>query len=121
MKRWRWAILCMVCLSAGAGEIQLNWIPPTQNVDGTTLEDLAGYNIYWGVVSRDYAYVWNVPTPGTTQYVLQNLPEGQQFYIAMTAYNTVGEESAYSNEIVRTVPITPPGRGRLGATWDYST
>ncbi|MDZ7670049.1 MAG: hypothetical protein U5Q16_11745 [Gammaproteobacteria bacterium] len=32
----------------------IRWQAPTQNEDGTPLNDLAGYVIYWGTQSREY-------------------------------------------------------------------
>ena len=41
--------LFAVSISANGmdAEIDLEWIPPTENVDGTVLTDLGGFNIYW--------------------------------------------------------------------------
>ena len=33
---------------SSSGTVTLSWTPPTQNVDGSYLTDLAGYNIYYG-------------------------------------------------------------------------
>ncbi|MGB5739562.1 MAG: putative Ig domain-containing protein, partial [Woeseia sp.] len=36
------------------GSATLSWVPPTLNTDGTPLNDLAGYKIYWGSESGNY-------------------------------------------------------------------
>jgi hypothetical protein len=83
------------------GTVTLNWQPPAQNVDGTPLTDLAGYRIYYGQRSRNYTD--SVPINGTTRssYSL-NLSSGD-YYFAMTAIDADGNESGYSNEVLKTV------------------
>ncbi len=83
------------------GEVALQWQAPTQNVDGSALTDLAGYKIYYGLASRDYTEVLDVSSAGATSYAL-TLPSGA-YYFAMTALDADGNESAYSNEVVKTV------------------
>jgi hypothetical protein len=39
---------------AGTFSTTLSWTAPTQNDDGSTLTDLAGYRIYWGTTSGSY-------------------------------------------------------------------
>ena len=81
--------------------VTLNWQAPAQNVDGTPLTDLAGYRIYYGQQSRNYSE--SVPINGTsrTDYSL-NLSSGD-YYFAMTAIDADGNESGYSNEVLKTV------------------
>lgn len=83
------------------GVVTLNWQPPTENVDGSPADDLSGYRIYLGTISRQYTEEVSVSDPGATSRSLE-LPSGA-YYIAMTAVDSQGNESAYSNEIVRSV------------------
>ena len=73
-----------------------------QNVDGTPLTDLAGYRIYYGTVSRTYSDMVEVTDPQTTSHTL-DLTSGD-YYVAMTALDLEGNESAYSNEVLKTSP-----------------
>jgi len=83
------------------GIVTLNWQAPSQNVDGTPLDDLAGYRIYYGPDSRDYSDQVAINGSGvTSQDVL--LASGS-YYFAMTALDAEGNESAYSNEVVKVV------------------
>lgn len=83
------------------GTVTLNWQAPTQNVDGTPLTDLAGYRIHYGTTSRSYTQSVAVGTSGATSHALQ-LPSGT-YYFAMTALDAQGNESAYSNEVIKSV------------------
>ena len=74
----------------------LSWTAPTQNEDGSTLEDLAGYRIYWGTTPGAYTNSATIDTIGTTTYVVENLSPGTYEFVA-TAYNATGVESRYSS------------------------
>ena len=74
----------------------LSWTAPTQNEDGSTLEDLAGYKIYWGTTPGAYTNSATIDTIGTTTYVVENLSPGTYEFVA-TAYNASGIESRYSS------------------------
>ena len=74
----------------------LSWTAPTQNEDGSALEDLAGYKIYWGTTPGVYTNSATIDTTGTTTYVVENLSPGTYEFVA-TAYNASGVESRYSS------------------------
>jgi hypothetical protein len=85
--------------SAMAGSATLTWIAPTTNVDGTPLTDLAGYKVYFGTTSGVYSSSLNVGlNVGTPpSYIVNNLGAGT-YYFGVTAYDTAGLESGFSNE-----------------------
>lgn len=83
------------------GTVTLSWQAPTENVDGTAISDLAGFRIYFGPMSGSYTDQLDVSSPGTSTQSL-TLPSGS-YYFAMTAVDADGNESGYSNEVVRTV------------------
>ena len=84
------------------GSVTLSWSPPTENTDGTTLTDLAGYRIYWGTTSGSYPNSVTIDNPGLTTYVVENLTPGTYEFVA-TSYNTSGVESDYSAPATKTV------------------
>lgn len=95
--------------AALAGNVTLGWDPPTTNEDGTLLTDLSGYNIYFGTSSGVYTDSVNVGD--VTTYQVPNLTDGLTYYFAVTAYDTSGNESSYSEEVYTTLVIndtTPP-------------
>jgi hypothetical protein len=92
----------MSMLSVGVlGSVTLSWQAPAENVDGTPLTDLAGYEIYFGEQSRNYFDSVYVAGSSTTSKTIE-LPPGS-YYFAMTAWDNEGNESAYSNEVIKTV------------------
>ena len=94
--------LMLMMSRAQAGEMSFAWDAPTRNTDGTLLTDLAGYTLYF------WQTTWDVPgsvEAGTqTTYTLTDLTVGQSYSFAVTAYNTDGRESAYSNIVTATIP-----------------
>lgn len=82
------------------GPVQLSWVAPEENVDGSPLIDLAGYRIYYGAASRSYSDMIELGSPGSTSHSL-SLASGD-YYVAMTALDADGNESAYSNEVIKT-------------------
>ncbi|MGD0885063.1 MAG: fibronectin type III domain-containing protein [Thermodesulfovibrionales bacterium] len=75
----------------------LTWIPPTTNANGTPLTDLAGYKIYYGTASGNYSQ--SISVGNVTTYTVSNLTAGATYYFAVTAYDTAGNQSAYSNQV----------------------
>jgi len=82
------------------GPIELSWVAPEENVDGSALTDLAGYRIYYGTMSRSYSDMVELGAPAATSHTL-TLASGD-YYVAMTALDGDGNESGYSNEVIKT-------------------
>jgi hypothetical protein len=102
--------LCIVCSVEGlnpaqlfaAGAAKASW-------NANTEPDLAGYKIYYGLSSGNYTISINVGN--VTQYTVNQLTEGLIYYFVVTAYDTAGNESAYSQEVSAEIPLvdhTPP-------------
>jgi len=85
------------------GSATLNWTPPTQNTDGSTLTDLAGYKIYWGTSPGNYPNSITINNASVSTYVVDNLAPGTYEFVA-TAFNTEGIESRYSGAATKVVP-----------------
>lgn len=84
------------------GSATLSWTPPTENEDGSTLSNLAGYKIYYGVNQGSYPNQVTIDNPGITTYVVENLSPNTYFFVS-TAFNSSGVESDYSNVASKTV------------------
>jgi hypothetical protein len=76
----------------------LDWTPPTENNDGTVLTNLAGYKVHYGTSPTQLTQVINLPNPGLTSYVVENLGTGK-WYFTVTSYATTGEESSQSGVV----------------------
>jgi len=83
------------------GGTTISWQAPTQNVDGSALNDLAAFRIYVGTTSRSYDTQIDVIDPRASSRFVELLPGDYVF--AMTAIDADGNESAFSNEVAKTV------------------
>jgi PKD repeat protein len=86
-----------------AAQVQLSWSAPTTNADGTPLRDLAGYKVYFGLASRTYGTPIDVGNK--TTYTLSGLTGGLRYYFAVKAYDTSGNNSAFSTEVSFVPPL----------------
>jgi hypothetical protein len=101
---WFW-VLCFVIvfsLSMGAAadaigaDVTLAWDPNSE-------PDLAGYKLHYGTASHAYTSTVDVGKRTTTN--VPDLAEGLTYYFAVTAYNSSGASSGYSNEVSYRVPV----------------
>jgi hypothetical protein len=91
-------ILCIgFATNSQAANVNLSWSPSTD-------ADLAGYSVYYGTASRTYGTPVNVGL--VSAYTLTGFNAGT-YYFAVTAYDSSGNESAFSNEASRTITSTP--------------
>ena len=78
----------------------LNWDPVTD-------PNLAGYHVYFGTSSGMYAQALGnglVVANNVTTYSVTGLTSGTRYYFVATAYDTLGNESSYSNEVFKDIP-----------------
>jgi len=85
------------------GAATLNWLPPTENMDGSALEDLAGYKIYYGTSPNSFPNVISISNPGLSSFVIENLPANITYYFSITALNSNGIESRFSNIVSKNI------------------
>jgi hypothetical protein len=83
--------------SASAAIIQLAWEPSSS-------EQVTGYNIYYGIESREYAYVVNAGN--TTSFDLTGFADNTTYFFAVTACAGDEVESDFSDE-VQYIPVSP--------------
>lgn len=79
------------------GTATLIWLPPTTNEDGSVLEDLAGYKLYYGISSNALTNVITINNPGLSVYVVEGLAVNATYYFAVKAIDFSGNESIFSN------------------------
>lgn len=84
------------------GVATLDWTPPTQNSDGSTLSNLAGYTVYYGTSPDQLTQSVKLTNPGLTAYTVSNLSPGT-WYFAVSSYSSTGVESVRSGVISTTI------------------
>jgi len=84
--------------------------PPSNSAslgwDSVTVPNLSGYRIYFGTAPGTY-----LQSPGqgfsvgnVTDYTMIGLASGSRYYFAVTAFDTLSQESPYSNEVFKDIP-----------------
>ena len=80
--------------------VMLSWTAPSQNIDGSPLEDLVGYHVYRSYEpGGPYVRLTSYPIEVTT-YNITNLAEGSLAYYVVTAVNSRDLESDRSSELL---------------------
>jgi hypothetical protein len=99
--------ILLFCGHAGAIDYTLSW-------DANSEPDLAGYKVYYkanssGQPSGDYDV--EIDVGNVTTKTIEGLEESIIYFFAITAYDTSGLESDFSNEISTGAAITLPDAG----------
>lgn len=79
-----------------AGSVKLTW-------QANSEPDLHSYNVYFGTQSRNYGPP--IPVDQNPTHTVSGLTEGNTYYFAVTAVDTSGNESGYSEEISESIPL----------------
>ena len=80
-----------------SAQVTLAWNPNTE-------PNLAGYTIYYGTSSGNYSS--SISLGNVTTSTVNNLSGGVAYFFVLTARNTVGLESGYSNEVNYTPAVS---------------
>lgn len=101
---WLFILVLIPSLTfAAGGRATLSW-------DANTEDDLAGYKLYFGTAPGKYGPpvdVGKTATPLAPSHIL-NLAQDETYFFAVTAYDTSGNESGFSNEVSKSIDSTPP-------------
>lgn len=89
-------------VAVASGKATLSWVPPTENVDGTPIANLAGYRIRYGTSADALSLTVEVANPGVASYVIENLTPAT-WYFRVAAYTAAGVESDLSNLVSKTI------------------
>ena len=66
--------------------------------------EVAGYKIYIGTESGTYRYPGSPFVTGdVTSFTISNLPDGQTYFFAVSAYDSAGNESPLSAEVIKSL------------------
>lgn len=104
-------IIFLIIILLGSGNLafaataNLSW---NANIES----DLAGYKIYYGTSPRTGGcppggYPINISVGNVTSYALSGLTDGQTYYFSIIAYDTSNNESCFSSEVSKIIPLPP--------------
>lgn len=102
----------LLCNWPGDTQALLAWTVPTQNTDGSTLTNLAGFRVQWGKSATVLDQAAQIPNPAATGYTVTGLTPAMWFF-GVRAYTSQGAESSMSNTVNKV--ITGP------VEWSQST
>lgn len=92
-------LVCSAFVARAPGDITLVWDPCPD-------PDIAGYRVYSGPSSGNYIQaIW---VGNTAAASVSDLVAGRTYFFAVTASNTTGLESTYSNEVSYALPGSTP-------------
>jgi hypothetical protein len=74
----------------------LKWAPNTDS-------DLAGYKVYRGTASGTYGAAFATVPAGILTYQATGLSANTTYFFVITAYDTAGNESSFSNEVSKSI------------------
>jgi hypothetical protein len=94
----------MLAGCAASGVLDVSWVAPTRNTDGSPVTDVASYRVYYGPVDAPCAKGKSIrvapsqaPAPGQPiVFRLTGLTMGELYYVAVAAVNSQGIESECS-------------------------
>jgi hypothetical protein len=89
-------------IQVATGDISLSWVAPSTRFDGTalSLSEIAGYKIYMGTSANRLEPVLDLEDGSLDRYVMEDVENGT-YYFAITAYDTAGSESDFSNIVTK--------------------
>ncbi|MFO0773098.1 MAG: fibronectin type III domain-containing protein [Nitrospiraceae bacterium] len=98
--------------NAGGGGISQQGSSPATDLsasrqlawDANSESDLAGYMVYTATTSGAYGSPVAVIPSNQSSYTIPTLPAGHTYFFSVTAYDTSGRETTYSNEVSLTRP-----------------
>jgi hypothetical protein len=76
--------------------VTLTWQAPTKNTDGSTIDDLAGFNIHYGVSPIALNKVVKVGSNTARSYLFTDLTKGTTYYFSVAAVNASDVEGDLS-------------------------
>ncbi len=88
--------------AAATGTATLTWLKPTQNTDGSALQDLAGFVVKYGNSPTSLTQRVSVADPSLTRYTVQSLGKGT-WYFTVVSYTGAGLESDVAPLVSKTI------------------
>jgi len=109
---YRWLLICLfllvttACASPDSSPISETATPPSETAtlswNASVGPDLAGYKIYQATASGAFGAPIATTTMDVTSHNVTGLEAGTTYFFVVTAYNSDGAESSFSNEVSKT-------------------
>ncbi len=116
---WRpiltWVLLGWLCASGALSGLAQSVSSVTLMWNASPGPDLAGYYMYYGLAS--HAYTSKIFVGNSTVATIPGLQPGATYYFAVTAFDSLGKESKFSNELSYSEPgqaTTPLALSSIG-------
>lgn len=92
-----------------SGNVTISWDPPTENADGSSISDLAGYRVYQGN-QESLTIVQELNETGAGERRLTQIPNvtSANSCFAVTAFDTSSNESALGDVVCKAVIVPAP-------------
>jgi hypothetical protein len=74
--------------------------------DSVSVPNFGGYRVYYGTAPGTYSQSFGhgLNTGNVTTYEVTGLSSGTRYYFVVTAFDTTGHESGFSNEVFKDIP-----------------
>jgi hypothetical protein len=82
-------------VQSASGSASLQWVAPTENTNGSSLTNLAGYRIYYGTSAAAMTQTVQIANASLNTYLVANLTPATWFF-EVKAYTTADVESSAS-------------------------
>lgn len=92
-------------------KVIISWNPNSE-------PDLMGYRVYFGNAPRSYHTVIDVGK--VTRYEIDAFTRDGRYFFAVTAYDSAGNESNYSEEVSTYIQVSPPAKDTTAALQQFS-
>ena len=99
--------LLLIAIPVFGASVTATFDAPTLNADGSTLTDLAGYKVHYGIATGVYTTSVDIGLTTTAAIDCGDV-ESATFYFNVTAYDTGGNDSAYNGEQSFVFGANPP-------------
>jgi chitodextrinase len=96
--------------SAASASVTTAPTPPSNSAglawDAVVAPNISGYRVYFGLAPRTYLQSrgQGISVGDVTTYTVIGLSSATRYYFAVTAADTLGNESDYSNEVLKDIP-----------------
>lgn len=92
-----------VVVSEYDSTVVLTWTPPTQNSDGSTLMDLAKYQVKYGPSATQMNLMFEIQEPGARAYSIPGLSKGAWYFslLACNNKNSCSVPSSVASKVVK--------------------